>query len=61
MSDFLVAVGLVLAFEGVLFAAFPVHTKRAMASAVETPEGLMRAIGLASAVLGVIIVWLIRG
>ena len=60
MSDFLAALGLVLAIEGILFAAFPFATKRAMAAAVETPETRLRIIGLASALLGVVIVWLVR-
>ena len=61
MSDFLVAVGLVLVLEGLLFAAFPGATKRAMANALETPDATLRAIGIASAVLGLAAVWLVRG
>ena len=61
MSDFLAALGLVFVFEGLLFAAFPTHTKRAMASALETPDGMLRAIGLVSAVLGVAALWFVRG
>ena len=38
MSDFLVALGLVFAIEGLIFAAFPGAAKRAMASALETPD-----------------------
>jgi len=47
--------------EGVLFAAFPEMAKRAVASVLETPDGLLRGIGLASALVGVVLVWLIRG
>lgn len=61
MSDFLVAVGLVFVLEGLLFAAFPGMAKRAMASALETPDTMLRIIGVASAVIGVVTVWLIRG
>ncbi|MGE0749580.1 MAG: DUF2065 domain-containing protein [Variibacter sp.] len=60
MSDFVVAVGLVFAIEGLLFAAFPGHAKQAMASALETPDATLRMIGIISAVVGVIIVWLVR-
>jgi len=60
MSDFLVALGLVLAIEGILFAAFPFGTKRAMAAAIETPENRLRIVGLVSALIGVLIVWLVR-
>jgi uncharacterized protein YjeT (DUF2065 family) len=39
MRDFLVAVGLVLAVEGLIFAALPGLAKRLAATALETPEG----------------------
>jgi uncharacterized protein YjeT (DUF2065 family) len=61
MSDFLAAVGLVFVIEGLVFAAFPVQAKRAMASVLETPETTLRAIGIGSAVVGVVLVWLVRG
>jgi uncharacterized protein YjeT (DUF2065 family) len=60
MFDFLAAIGLFFALEGILFAAFPLGTKRAMASALEMPEGRLRVVGLVSAVVGVAIVWLVR-
>jgi uncharacterized protein len=60
MSDFLAALGLVLAIEGILLAAFPLFTKRAMAAAVDTPESRLRIAGLISALIGVAIVWLVR-
>jgi len=61
MSDLLVALGLVFALEGLLLAAFPVAAKQAMANVLETPEGTLRIIGAASAVLGFVVVWLVRG
>jgi uncharacterized protein YjeT (DUF2065 family) len=61
MSDFLVAVGLVFAIEGILFAAFPALTKRALAHVMETPDNVLRIMGIASAAIGVVIVWLVRG
>jgi uncharacterized protein YjeT (DUF2065 family) len=61
MSDFLVALALVLAIEGLLFAAFPGPAKRMMASVMETPDGPLRVIGICCAIIGVILVWLIRG
>jgi len=61
MSDFLVAIGLVLAIEGILFAAFPGALKRAMAHVNETPDSALRLVGIASAIAGVVLVWLIRG
>jgi len=61
MSDFLAAIGLFFAIEGIVLAAFPLAAKRAMAAALETPEGRLRVAGIASAVVGVLIVWLVRG
>lgn len=60
MLDFIAALGLVFAIEGLLFAAIPNLAKDALRSAAETPADRMRLIGLASAVLGVVIVWLAR-
>jgi uncharacterized protein len=61
MSDFLAALGLVFVIEGLVFAAFPNQAKRAMASVMETPETTLRLIGLGSALIGVLVVWLVRG
>ena len=61
MSDFIVAIGLVLAIEGLVFAAFPGAAKRLAANALETPDGALRVAGVVSAALGVVLVWLIRG
>jgi uncharacterized protein YjeT (DUF2065 family) len=61
MTDFLVAVGLVFVIEGIVFAAFPGAAKRAMTTVQETPDGSLRIVGIVSAVLGVVLVWLVRG
>jgi uncharacterized protein YjeT (DUF2065 family) len=61
MSDFLAALGLVFVIEGLIFAAFPAQAKRAMASVTETPEANLRMIGLGCALVGLVVVWLVRG
>ena len=61
MSDFLAALGLVFVIEGLIFAAFPMQAKRAMASVLQTPDTPLRVIGIGSAVVGLIVVWLVRG
>ena len=61
MFDFLVAIGLVFAIEGILFAAFPAMVKRAIGHVLETPDATLRIIGIVSAVMGVVVVWLVRG
>jgi uncharacterized protein len=61
MSDFFVALGLVFVIEGLVFAAFPEAAKRAITAVLETPDAVLRVVGLASAILGLLLVWLIRG
>jgi uncharacterized protein len=61
MAQFLVAVGLVLVIEGLLFAAFPTAAKRLAATAIESPETSLRVAGIVSAVLGLLLIWLVRG
>ena len=61
MSDFLVALGLVFAIEGLVFAAFPAIVKRAMTHVMETPDAALRIVGIVSALLGVALIWLVRG
>ena len=54
------ALGLALALEGLVFAAFPEAVRRAMLDAAETPRERMRLVGIVSAVIGVVIVWAVR-
>jgi hypothetical protein len=61
MSDFLAAIGLVFVIEGLVFAAFPAQAKRAMQSVLETPDASLRLIGIGSAIVGVAVIWLVRG
>jgi uncharacterized protein len=61
VSDLVVALGLALALEGLLFAAFPEAVKRAMIDAAQTPSERMRIVGIGSAVIGVVIVSVVRG
>lgn len=61
MRDFIVALGLVFVIEGLIFAVSPAAAKRAMAHVLETPDGPLRVVGIVSAVLGVALVWLVRG
>lgn len=61
MTDFLIALGLLFAIEGLVFAAFPSTAKRAIESVLATPEGSLRLVGLLSASAGIMLIWLIRG
>ncbi len=59
--EFVTALALVLVIEGALYALFPGHMKRAMALLLGVPDGNLRTAGLIAVVLGVGIVWLLRG
>lgn len=58
--DFLAGVGILLMLEGLLFAASPNWMRKAMQSALASPDNILRAIGLVSAVVGLILIWLVR-
>ena len=61
MTDFLAALGLVFVIEGLIFAAFPEAAKRAVAVMMQTPDQGLRLVGVLSTVLGLLILWLVRG
>ncbi|GGB36949.1 hypothetical protein GCM10011316_06330 [Roseibium aquae] len=61
MSDLIVAVGLVLALEGTLYALSPGGMKAMMRSALDLPDHILRYAGLGALAIGVLIVWAIRG
>ena len=52
---------MVFVIEGLIFAAFPDAAKRAMTSVLETQDISLRLIGIGSAIIGLILVWLVRG
>jgi uncharacterized protein YjeT (DUF2065 family) len=60
MKDFLAALGLVFAIEGLLFAAFPRGVARAMREVAEHGERHLRTAGIIAAICGVALVWLAR-
>jgi uncharacterized protein YjeT (DUF2065 family) len=61
MNDLLVGFGLVLVIEGLLWAVAPHLALRFLEGAAATPEGTLRTAGWTAVVLGVALVWLIRG
>jgi len=61
MSDFIVALGLFFALEGLVLAAFPGAAKHMMKAVLVSPNTQLRIAGIASAIIGVLIVWLVRG
>jgi len=61
MPELVVAIGLVFVIEGLVFAAFPRAAKRLAATALESPENSLRIAGIVSAVVGIVLIWLVRG
>jgi hypothetical protein len=61
MSDLLVALGLVLVIEGLIYGAFPSAARRMLEAVREVPDSTLRGAGLTALALGVLIVWLVRG
>ena len=61
MNDLLVAFGLVLVIEGLLWAAAPQLGLKLLAAAVQTPEQTLRMAGAAAVGVGIVVVWLVRG
>ena len=60
ISDIVVGLGLVFFFEGLILAGAPAWLKRAMESAIGTPDTMLRIMGLISAVFGLVLIWVIR-
>ena len=58
--DFLVGLGILFVLEGLMFAASPAWMRRAMKSAMTTPDNILRAVGIGSAVVGLLLIWLVR-
>ena len=64
MSEFslalVTAIGLVFVIEGVIYSLFPNGMKRMMVMALGLPIGRLRSMGLAMALVGFCIVWVVR-
>ncbi len=59
-ADILIGLGMLLVIEGLVFAAAPGWMRRAMESVLHTPDHILRLTGIGTAVVGLIVIWLIR-
>ena len=57
MADLVTALGLVLVIEGIIYGAFPALGRRIGEFLRAAPEDMLRMAGLASAAIGLGIVW----
>lgn len=60
MQEVIIAIGLVFVIEGLCYALFPEAMKNMMKFAIEQQEGAIRRVGLMAAVIGVVIIYLIK-
>ncbi len=60
MHELFVAVGLLLAIEGTLYAAFPSAMKGVIRWVLDLPDATLRSVGVGSLALGVVVVWMAR-
>jgi uncharacterized protein len=61
MSDFIVAFGLVLVIEGLLWSLAPSLGRKLLAATAGTPDSSLRLAGAVAIAAGVAVVWLVRG
>ena len=61
MSDLIVAFGLVLVIEGLLWSLWPGLGRKLLEATADASESSLRIAGAVAVALGVVIVWLGRG
>ncbi|MCP5368446.1 MAG: DUF2065 domain-containing protein [Hyphomicrobiales bacterium] len=61
MTDLIAALGLAMVIEGAIYALFPDGMKSMLVQVLNQPAGVLRGFGLVLAVVGVGVVWLVRG
>ena len=59
-ADLFTALALVLVIEGLIYALFPDAMKRMMASILQLPSSSIRSAGLLAAIVGLVLIWIIR-
>ena len=60
MSEFIIAIGLVLFVEGLFLAIFPSRIKSILELIKNTPENKLRLLGVVFLIIGFLIIWYIK-
>ena len=61
MADLVTALGLAIAIEGMAYTLFPAVMKKMMVHVLAQPLNSLRWAGLVAVLIGVVLVWLVRG
>lgn len=61
MHELIIALGLFLVLEGLIYALFPNGVKKMAEQLPEIPDASLRNFGVIAIALGVLIVWLAKG
>lgn len=61
LTDFITALGIAFVFEGLAYALFPGRARTAFEMISQLTEDKLRYFGLGAALVGVVVVWLVRG
>jgi uncharacterized protein len=61
MQEFVIGLGLLLVFEGLLYAAFPGGIKSLARQLPEMPDATLRNFGLIAMIAGVVVIWYVKG
>lgn len=61
MNDIVVAIGLLLVLEGLVYALAPFAIRHMAARLPEVPDQTLRVCGAVAIAFGVFLVWLVRG
>ena len=61
MIEFFSALALAIVIEGLIYAAFPEQMKKMLAQLMATPASTIRAVALACAGVGLVLLWFLRG
>jgi uncharacterized protein YjeT (DUF2065 family) len=61
VTEFFSALALAIVIEGLLYAAFPEQMKKMLATLLATPASTIRAVALACAGAGLVLLWFLKG
>lgn len=61
MQELIIALGLFLVLEGLIYALFPGGVKRMAEQVPLIPDQSLRTMGAAAIAIGVFVVWLVKG